>query len=111
MTNRVYEHPTPVQIGDYNCRLYISYYDTNPERRAIFCNDWETTEPLFRCSVNLPQFQVSSDEVILNSNLTGLICTSLPAALVEAGIVADEAIMILPSDSMFYPVHKLLVGV
>lgn len=93
-----------IRIGNTDCKIGIGNYTDPKERIAIVANDFYTEEPYATLTVNLPDWPMRPEHVILDiNNIPGI-----DLILMKAGIVGP-CVDYLPAGFCNYPVHKLLV--
>ena len=98
--------PNMVKYKDYECRIGISYYDSNPDRPAIVANDFHTGEPIVAFTRNFDDLAYyPPNEVAIDINNCG---QEAQQALMDAGIIGPQTDEIR-SGFCTYPCHKLLV--
>lgn len=86
--------------------LGISHFTESPHVPALFLNDFETGEPVIRCSTNVTDVYLEPGHTVLNSHDE---TADLLPALVEAGIVSEPIDWVL-TGYVRLPVCRILVG-
>lgn len=102
----MYTHPTPIKYKQWECKLHISHFTSDPHIPALFLNDFNTGEPIVRGSTNITGGYLEPGHTVLNAHDE---TADLLPTLIEAGIVSEPVDWVL-SGYVKFPVCKLLVG-
>ena len=91
-----------VTFREWKCNIKPGSY--NNGRLALELIEVGTEEPIAVATVNLPEAQIGTDEVIIKDYSEN---TGMQQMLIAAGVIQPEELQRIPTGFVTCPVHKL----